>query len=471
MLQFLTLFLILFSMEFVHKDYKEGQTIAALATAPGEGGIAIIRISGHLALSVAEKMFSGKVRTYQSHTAHLGSILDTKGQSVDMALCLVMLGPKSFTGEDTVEFHCHGGALVARKVLEIALESGARAATAGEFTFKAFMNGKMDLSQAEAVQELIASKNDLAMRSALSQLEGSLTIKIQSFQKDLFDIAAILEAWVDFPEEGLEFASMDEVKSELMLVNERIVNLKNSFHDGKILHDGLSLCLVGLPNVGKSSLMNLLLDKDRAIVTPIAGTTRDLLEDYLKINGLNVRLIDTAGIRDTDEVIEIEGIKRSKGAMKEADLVLFVLDAQRGFEDKDEALFHELPKEKTIVIWNKCDIASQKMPRLDIPYVIQMSAKEKIGLNALKQSIDQIIWDKGPPSKEEVIITNVRHKEALDRASSHILSVIEGLDAGVSPEFVTFDMREALIELGSIIGTNISESILTSVFSKFCIGK
>jgi tRNA modification GTPase len=458
-------------MEFIHRTYFPGQTIAALATPPGEGGIAIVRICGDEALNVAQKIFSGPVHSYKTHTAHLGKVLDIQGNFIDQALMLVMLGRRSYCGEDTVEIHCHGGGLIARKVLESALLAGARSAYPGEFTFKAFMNGKIDLAQAEAVQELISSKNEYAMRSAASQLEGSLSLKIQSFQKELFDIAAILEAWVDFPEEGLEFTTMEELANTLLTSMQKMQQLVDTFHDGKILHDGLAICLVGCPNVGKSSLMNLLLDKDRAIVTPIAGTTRDVLEDHLKINGLNVRLIDTAGIRETGEIIEKEGIRRSKNAMKEADLVLFVLDASKGVTDEDKKLFDEIPKEKTLVIWNKCDLTDEEMPSVDISYSVKMSAKQKMGLQDLYTQIDKIIWDKGPPQKDEVVISNVRHKESLQRAIESCKNVYLGLKDNVSPEFITLDMRACLTELGTIIGKDISESILTSIFSKFCIGK
>jgi tRNA modification GTPase len=458
-------------MEFIHRTYIPGQTIAAIATPPGEGGIAIVRICGKEALPVAQKIFTGPVMSYKTHTAHLGRVIDKQGSIIDQALLLVMLGRKSYAGEDTVEIHCHGGSLIARKVLEASIDAGARSAYPGEFTFKAFMNGKIDLAQAEAVQELISSKNEYAMRSSANQLEGALSLKIQSFQKELFDIAAILEAWVDFPEEGLEFTTMEEIAKTLSSSMQKMQKLVDSFHDGKIFHDGLSICLVGCPNVGKSSLMNLLLDKDRAIVTPIAGTTRDVLEDHLKINGLNVRLIDTAGIRETGEVIEKEGIRRSKNAMKEADLVLFVLDASKGILEEDKKLFDEIPKEKTLIIWNKCDLNDKNISDIPMKHVVKMSAKEKIGLEQLHKSIDDIIWEKGPPSKEEIVITNVRHKEALQRAITASENVIKGLEENISPEFITLDMRTCLLELGTIIGKDISESILTSIFSKFCIGK
>lgn len=457
--------------EYTHRSYVPGETIAAIATPPGEGGVAIIRISGSEALNVASKVFSGPVHKYKSHTAHYGQILDNLKNHVDDVLLLVMLGTKSYTGEDTVEIHCHGGSLITRKVLEVVLEAGARAAKPGEFTFKAFMNGKIDLAQAEAVQELIAAKNERALDAAENQLKGALSEKISQFQTQFTYIAAILEAWVDFPDEGLEFATMEEVIGELTGILELMKALENTFHDGKILHDGISLCLIGCPNVGKSSLMNALLDRDRAIVTPIAGTTRDILEDHLRINGLNFRLIDTAGIREGAETIEQEGIRRSHEAMNQADLVLLVLDAHKGITAEDLELIQKVPQKKTIPIWNKIDLDHHDVPSHPFSHIVPISAKTKKGIKELHAAIDAVIWKNGPPAKDEVVITNLRHKEALSKAIEGCEKVIEGLKTGISPEFISFDMRQCLVELGQVIGTNITEDILTAIFSKFCIGK
>ncbi|MBA2368368.1 MAG: tRNA uridine-5-carboxymethylaminomethyl(34) synthesis GTPase MnmE [Candidatus Protochlamydia sp.] len=458
-------------MEFIHQPYYPGDTIAAIATPPGEGGVAIIRISGNDALPVAAKVFSGPVHKYLSHTAHFGQIKNSNGEHIDDVLLLVMLGNRSYTGENTVEIHCHGGSLITRRVLEVILKAGARAALPGEFTFKAFMNGKLDLTQAEAVQELICAKNEKALDAAESQLKGSLSGRVSAFQYDLTQIAAILEAWVDFPEEGLEFTTMEELNGNLDRIAHEMEKLVSTFHDGKILHDGLSLCLVGCPNVGKSSLMNALLDKDRAIVSPIAGTTRDVLEDHLRLNGLHIKLSDTAGIRETVESIEQEGIKRSKQAMQEADLILLVLDAHKGFDEEDLLLLGQVPLKKTIVVWNKMDLSHSALPSLDVPHLVHLSAKQKEGLTVLHQAIDTVIWSHGPPSKEEIVITNIRHKEALIESIEAIRRVQEGLRTEISPEFLTLDMRQSLSELGKIIGTNISEDILSAIFSKFCIGK
>lgn len=458
-------------MEFIHDPYIPGDTIAAIATPPGEGGVAIIRISGQNALNIAAKVFSGPIHTYASHTVHYGHIHDHAGAHIDDVLILPMLGKRSYTGEDTIEIHCHGGSLITRHVLEVVLHAGARAAKPGEFTFKAFMNGKLDLAQAEAVQNLIGAKNEHALQAAENQLQGALSRKISGFQDSVTQIAAILEAWVDFPEEGLEFATMDEICFQLEDIQNKMQALLSTFHDGRIVQDGISLCLIGCPNVGKSSLMNALLDKERAIVSHIAGTTRDILEDHLRLNGLNLRLIDTAGIRHSEEIIEQEGIRRSKEAMSQADLILLVLDAARQITEEDHWLMNQAPRHKTILVWNKTDLPHDGIPLNDFPYAVSISAKEKKGLDLLRNKIDAVIWEHGPPARDEVLITNVRHKEALQHAIASCCAVINGLRSGISPEFLAMDMRQMLGELGKIIGTNITEDILSAIFSKFCIGK
>ena len=452
-------------MEFVHRPYIPGQTIAAIATAAGASGIAIIRISGHQAIEVAAKIYSGRVASYKSHTVHYGSII-WQGQTIDDVLLIVMRAPRSFTGEDTVEIHCHGG-LVAKKVLEATLLAGAQAAGPGEFSQKAYMNGKMDLAQAEAIQEKIGAKNELALSCAQDQLEGRLSKKVRALQTTLTEMAAIFEAWVDFPEEDLEFAPFEEVAKTFKETIDELGKLIKSFEQGKIVQQGISVSLVGSPNVGKSSLMNALLGKERDIVSPIPGTTRDLVEDDLRLNQLHLRLIDTAGIRQTDEVIEEEGIRRSKMAIDRSDIILYVLDVANPVE-----IDVELPQDKTVVIWNKIDLPHTR-PLKDLPFqtVVELSCKDGSGLQALHEAIDRVIWNHGAPRKDEIIITSLRHKEALQLAQQACQSVLSGLEQGVSAEFVALDARFALQALGSIIGTNITEDILTAVFSKFCIGK
>jgi len=452
-------------MEFVHRPYLPGQTIAAIATAPGEAGIAIVRISGADAIAIAEKVFSKPVSALNSHTVHYGKII-WQEELLDDVLLIVMKAPRSFTGEDTVEIQCHGG-LTAKRVLEVVLLAGAKAASPGEFSFKAYMNGKMDLAQAEAIQAKIGAKNELALASAQEQLEGKLSAKVRHFQTLLVDIVAIFEAWVDFPEEGLEFRPFDEVVATLQRLLDDMAALIKSFHQGKILHDGVAVALVGSPNVGKSSLMNALLGKERVIVSPIAGTTRDLVEDDLRLNNLHLRLIDTAGIRETKELIEEEGIRRSKKSIERADVVLYVLDAT----SPDPVMF-DLPTDKTIAIWNKIDMEhARPLPKLGFKEVVEVSALHSVGLEALHEAIDRLIWREGEMSRDEVVISSLRHKEALQEAHDACYQALQGLKSGVSPEFVSIDTRASLQALGTIIGTNITEDIITRVFSKFCIGK
>lgn len=460
-------------MNYIHQPYLPGETIAAIATPPGEGGVAIIRISGKHAIDAAEKLFSGPVRTYKTHTVHFGILRSIHKEPIDEVLILVMLGKRSFTGEDTVEIHCHGGSLIARRVLEAVLETGVRAARPGEFSFKAFINGKIDLTQAEAIQELICAKNEKALDAAGNQLKGRLSDKISTFQSRLTEVTAILEAWIDFPEEGLEFITLEELCDRLEKICNEMEKLLTTFHNGKILHEGISLCLAGSPNVGKSSLMNALLDKERAIVSPIPGTTRDLVEDHLRLNGLNFKLVDTAGIREADDLVEREGIRRSKTALSEADLILFVLDASKGVTQEDKDLSNFLPPEKTIAVWNKTDLprSASTSALMHFPHHVELSAKTREGLELLHKQIDDVIWLKGPPGREETVITNVRHKEALASAVVCCNAVISGLKEGVSPEFLASDMRQTLVELGKIIGVNVTEDILSSIFSQFCIGK
>jgi len=444
-------------------------TIAAIATPAGEGAISVIRISGPKALAIAQEIFTGPVDSYASHTAHYGKILDRDGHILDAVLLLVMRAPKSYTGEDSVEISCHGGSLITRRVLARIFEAGARPANPGEFSMRAYLNGKIDLAQAEAVQQLIAAKNELALKSAEKHLEGDLSKCIGQFQKEITEVSAIVEAWIDFPEEGLEFASFEEICETLRGICHRLERLRATFHHGKIFHEGISLCLLGAPNVGKSSLMNALLGKERAIVTEIAGTTRDLLEEDLRLGGLHFRLIDTAGIRKTDERIEQEGIRRSKQAMLKADLILLLLDASRDLTLSDELLLQQVPREKTILVWNKIDL--QEPAFITWPISVAISAKEKIGLDLLQEAIEQCIWKQGPPSKEEITITHLRHERALRNAITLIQNVISGLHGNVSPELLTSDLRASLHELGSIIGTNVTEDILSAIFSKFCLGK
>lgn len=452
-------------------NFDPNSTVAACATPPGEGGIAIIRLSGSSAFQIADKVFSKNVLSMPSHTVHYGNLISpVDGSTIDTILLLKMQSPNSFTGEDIVEFHCHGGTLITEKALSIILSSGAKAALPGEFSKRAFLNGKVDLSQAEAIQELIGAKNDYALKAAQNHLQGSLSKKISSFTSDLTTLAAILEAWIDFPEEDLEFTSKSKFIEDLKCSIDKIKNLSATFQDGKKITEGIHVCFLGIPNAGKSSLMNILLDKDRAIVTDIPGTTRDLLEDSIRMQGLHIRLTDTAGIRPTDSIIEKEGIRRSWDASSESDLLLLVLDASEGQSAAQLELIKKAPPEKSIVIWNKIDLPHAPLPSLEIDSV-EVSALNQEGIPSLKNLIHKKIWKRGAPSQEEILITSLRHKEALDLAVHHLTIVIIGLSEERSPEFIAFDMKSALHALGSVIGADITENLLDSIFSQFCLGK
>jgi tRNA modification GTPase len=433
-------------------------TIAALATAPGPAGVAIVRISGPQAIEVAARCFSGPVADYASHTANYGQVRDRQGRGVDTALLMVMHAPRSYTGETTVEIQCHGG-LMARKVLQVVLEAGARTAQPGEFTQRAYLNGKIDLAQAEAVQELICAQSEAALNSASEQLRGRLSQQIRAFQRDLIDAAAILEAWVDFPEEGLEFAPMEQIINHLQAVLDRMEQLSSTYEQGRRLREGVSICLVGGPNVGKSSLMNALLGYDRAIVTPIAGTTRDTLEADLRWDGLPIRLIDTAGLRTTDDVVEQEGMRRSQTALEQADLVIWVHDITKASSPIS------IPHSRILNVYNKADL-----PHTPPCEGILVSAQLGTGLEQLRQQIQASLWGQHS-SSEQLLLTHARHKQSLDDAITALQRLIQGLHTNLSPEFCSYEMRTTLLSLNAIIGVDIGEEILSAIFSKFCIGK
>lgn len=456
-------------MDFIHRGYDVNRTIAAIATPAGEGGISVIRISGNEAFSIASRIFSKDLTHLPSHTAHYGKILSESGECIDQVLVLIMRNPTSFTGEDVVEIHCHGGFLITSQVLQRVLEAGASSALAGEFSFKAFMHGKVDLTQAESIQALISSKNAASMKAARQHLEGRLKQEISFLQKNITEIAAIFEAWVDYPEEGLEFASKEEIVASLSSLLKRLNSLIDTYSDGQKITKTIKLALLGAPNAGKSSLLNLLAGKDRAIVTEIAGTTRDTLDVELSINGLSYELTDTAGIRETDEIIEQEGIKRSFKAAEAADLVLFVIDAR---ESINPSLFSTLDPDKTILVWNKMDLLGpQSFPHVEGFTQVLFSVKEYRGCKELKEKIEQKIQLGRDLSKDQILITSERHYLALKQAHEFVSAALDGLTSDLSPELLLIDLKESLTSLGEIIGTNVTEDILSAIFSKFCVGK
>ncbi len=442
-------------------------TITAITTAPGVGGVAIIRLSGPEALGIAERCFSGNALRYKSHTVHFGDVIDPETKEfIDQALLLVMHAPNSYTGEDVVEIQCHGGQLIPKKVLACTLKAGARMAGPGEFTHRSFMSGKIDLAQAEAVSALIAANSESALRAAKEQLEGKLSKQVTSLKERLTHIAALFEVWVDFPDEELEFASKDEVIAQLSDVKSQLQRYIDSFEEGRLIHDGISLALIGAPNVGKSSLLNALLDHERAIVSPQAGTTRDLVQERMQLFGHSLLLTDTAGIRSTKDAIEEEGIRRSKQQAEKADIVLVLLDASQGITEEDRNILSLIPKERSLIIWNKVDL--KQPPQLD--QSLSISAKRGDGIDALKSAIKERIFGSSS-AKGEVVITEARHKEAISHAFTHTTRALDGLEKGHSPDLLTSDLRSSLSALGCIIGSDIQEDILDKIFSSFCIGK
>lgn len=445
------------------------KTIASIATAPGNGAIAIIRISGEKALFIAGKIFSKRVDALKTHTVHYGKILSKEKTIIDEVLLIYMKAPHSFTGEDVIEIHCHGGLFLTKKLLNRVFEAGASPAMPGEFSLRAFQNNKIDLTRAEAIQKIISAKNNQALISAEKHLEGALFQMIERFQKEITQMAAIMEAAVDFPEEDLEFTTHEKISFRLETLIKKMEQLENTFEYGKKIHQGLTLTLCGSVNVGKSSLLNALLRKEKSIVTNIAGTTRDLLEEDLFLSNFHLKAIDTAGIRITEDIIEKEGIKRSKKAIETADIILCVLDSEKGLTEEDKELLNSLPDEKTIVIWNKTDLN-----KIDISFdpkpTISISAKKMIGIEKLTELIENHIASNGI-EKEEVILSEKRHKIALSEAINSCKTALLGLNDHLSPEFIASDMKQSLLDLAQIIGTDVTEDVLDSVFSQFCLGK
>jgi tRNA modification GTPase len=447
---------------------SEKKTITAIATPPGDGGVGIIRISGPNAVPIASKVVLFDLKNGDTHKVYFTKALDCNGEVLDEVLVFKMCSPRSFTGEDVVEIQCHGGQLVCKKILESTLDAGAVLAQPGEFTLRAFMNGKIDLAKAESIQMLIHAKNSSALKVAKNQLEGHLSEKILHLQEKLFYLAAVMEASVDYPEEGLEFLSNEEYLDQLGSSIASLKRLRDSFFTGSTLNTSTKLCLLGAPNVGKSSLLNALMQKERAIVTPIAGTTRDLIEGEIQLFGHHFTLIDTAGIRQTDEVIEQEGIRRSLSAKESSDLVLFILDGSRPCTPIEKELLEKTDPAKTIIVTNKSDLMHPESE----PKGVLVSAKNLSGIDLLqKLLVDWIENQNGKLSKEEVILVQKRHFDAVETALDFLDAVYHGLETGIGGELLVMDIKAAIHSLATIIGRNVTEEVLNQIFSHFCVGK
>lgn len=456
-------------------------TIAAISTAPGEGGISVIRISGKNSFEITENIYSKnknefskiKINKLDSHTIHFGYIFEVnKSKIIDEVLISIFKDPNSYTGEDVIEISSHGGNFIAQKLLSLILNKGARHAEPGEFTQRAFFNGKMDLSQAEAVADLIHSHTDAAHNSSIKQLEGSLTALVKEIKDDIINVISLLELELDFAEEDLEFVKKDEVRQSVEKIISRLEKIISSYMKGKVIREGIRLVIAGKPNSGKSSLFNYLLKSNRAIVSDIAGTTRDFIEEKLIINGVLFNLIDTAGIRSSEDVIESEGIKRSYSKIEEADLILYLNDSSENEEDilkNIETFEKELDKKKAIMIFTKSDLSKLQIFKDGIH--ISLLRDETIE-DLKKEMLHKISMENVTRQKsDEIIITNLRHRVCLENVVSSLSNTLKTLEEGMTGEFLSVDLRNALSHLGEITGEVTNDDILNSIFRNFCIGK
>jgi len=449
------------------------ETIAAIATPIGEGGISVIRLSGSNAISLAEKCFFGKkISEQQSHTAHFGKIRNSNGVIIDEVVLTLFKSPRSYTGEDTVEISCHGGVLVTQAVLETILKTGARSAEPGEFTYRAFLNGKLELSQAEAVADLIHAKSKKAVEAANQQLSGELGKMVSNFRQQIIDATAMIELELDFVEEDVEFANRDQLIRLLSEVSNSIDELLATYEAGRIIKDGVKTVFVGSPNAGKSTLLNTILGQERAIVTEIAGTTRDTIDADWSHDGLLFKLIDTAGIRETRDVIEAEGVRRSKYAINTADLIIYLKDLSTVLEQEEKLAFEEMKKlveSPLLVIGTKSDLPESNESNLS--FDLKISAKNGTHIQALKSLMKEKALENKHYDASSLLITSSRHKDALEKTQESVLGALTMIQQGESGDFLALNLRSALHFLGTITGEITNEDILDSIFSRFCIGK
>ena len=453
---------------------EQKPAIGAIATPIGEGGIAVIRISGKDAIEKVNTIFSGKdLSMVQPYTVHFGKIINQEDILVDEVLATVFKSPKSYTGEDTIEISCHGGVLVTQKVLETILSTGVRAAEAGEFTQRAFLNGKMDLDQAEAVADIIHAKSAKAIDAAHQQLEGRLGEHIKQFRQEIIDATAMIELELDFIEEDVEFANKEELMKLLIDLTSEIEQLLHTYETGRLVKDGVKTVLIGRPNAGKSTLLNTLVGIDRAIVTNIAGTTRDTIDVDWNYEGLLFKLIDTAGLRETKDIVEAEGVKRSQQAFENADLVVYLKDLSYPFleDEKKEIVNYQRKADETpfILVGTKADVELNTEWRTE--FDIKISAKKGDQIHTLKSLLKKRALDNKHYDASSLLVTSTRHRDALIKANKQINAAIHGLKRGMTGDFISIDLRAALNELGTITGEITNEHILDSIFSRFCIGK
>lgn len=475
------------------ENYKN-DTIAAIATALSDSGIGIIRISGDDAIYIVDSIFrspSGKriLTKVQSHTVHYGYIVDKEENVIDEVMVVVMKAPKSYTTEDTVEINCHGGVLVVQKVLQTVLENGARIAEPGEFTKRAFLNGRIDLSRAEAVIDVIHSQNEYALSSSVSQLKGRLSDKIHKLREDILYQIAFIESALDDPEHISLDGYPEQLAVKVTYFQQEIAKLLATADNGRLIKEGISTVIVGKPNAGKSSLLNMLLGEDRAIVTEIAGTTRDALHETINLHGISLNMIDTAGIHETQDVVEKIGVERAKKYAAEADLILYVVDASEDLDEDDQEIISLLNGKKAIILLNKSDLENkitedvlkEKLSELknhdnieDIK-ILRTSTidpfSENSGMEELEETIRNMFFEGELKHNNELVVTNLRHKEALQDALHSLQLVERSIEDGMPEDFYSIDLTSAYASLGKIIGEEVDEDVVNEIFSKFCMGK
>lgn len=454
-------------------------TIAAIATAMGNSGIGIVRISGDEAVEIADRIFKlkggkEKLADQKSHTIHYGFVCDGE-EVIDEVLVMLMKGPRSFTAEDTVEIDCHGGMLVTRRILEAVLKAGARLADPGEFTKRAFLNGRIDLSQAEAVIDVINAKNEYALKSSVGQLRGSVSKRIKDLREKIIFEIAFIESALDDP----EHISLDGYGEKLMNIvedmNLELCKLIKSSSNGRVVSEGVKTVILGKPNAGKSSLMNVLVGEDRAIVTDIAGTTRDILEEHIYLQGISLNVVDTAGIRDTDDVVEKIGVTRAMSAAEDADLIIYVVDGSRALDENDYQIMEFIKDRKAVVLLNKSDleqvVSIDEIMEKSGHAVIAISAKKESGIDKLEEEIKSLFYEGEIDFNDQVMITNVRHAQALREAYDSILMVKRSIEDEMPEDFYSIDLMNAYEKLGLIIGESVEDDLVNEIFSKFCMGK
>ena len=453
-------------------------TIAAIATAMTSSGIGIIRISGGQAFEVIEKIFKkkngGKIDLSRSHTVQYGYICD-QDEVIDEVLVLIMKGPHSYTAEDTVEIDCHGGVLMMKKILETVIQYGARPAEPGEFTKRAFLNGRIDLSQAEAVIDVINAQNEYALKSSVSQLKGKMSEKVKALREKIIYEIAYIESALDDPEHISLDGYGEELAKKLEPMVKELERLIASADNGKVMSEGVKTVILGKPNAGKSSLMNVLVGEERAIVTDIAGTTRDTLEEHIRLRGISLNVVDTAGIRDTEDVVEKIGVTKARTAAEDADLIIYVVDASVPLDENDRDIIEMIRNRKAVVLLNKTDleqvVSVEELEKQTGHRVIPVSAKEEIGIEELEKEIQSMFYQGDIDFNDEVYVTNIRHKTALTESLSSLKLVQKSIEDGMPEDFYSIDLMNAYEQLGTIIGEAVEDDLVNEIFSKFCMGK